>query len=444
MINSIINAFKNPDIRKRLLFTILCVVIVRIGSMIPVPGIAFEQFSAWLSQANLELGFLDTLTGGSFSQMSIFALSISPYINASIIMQLLTIAIPKLEELQKDGEDGRRKIAKYTRILTIALALIEGGAMAYSFSVGNQSVINTDTFTGIMLISLGFTAGTSFLMWLGENITERGVGNGISIILLVNIVSRLPRDLDVLVTKFVTGASSVIVGIMSAIVILAVLIGMVVLIVLLQDAERRIPVQYSKKVSGRGMVGGSSSNIPLKVNTSGVIPVIFAMSLMQFPIIISSFFGSTGARTGFWNKILYMLNMQNWFNVTDWGEFKYSVGALIYIALICFFAYFYTAVTFNPIEISNNLKKSGGYCPGIRPGKPTTEYLKDILNKIIFVGAIALSIVAILPLIFTGGFRVSVGFAATSLIIVVGVILETMKSIEAMMAVHHYKGFLDK
>ena len=444
MINSIINAFKNPDIRKRLLFTVACVVLIRIGSMIPVPGIAYEQFSSWLKDANLELGFLDTLTGGSFSQMSIFALSISPYINASIIMQLLTIAIPRLEEIQKDGEDGRRRIGKYTRILTIALAFLEGGAMAYSFSVQNSGVINTDAFTGIMLISFGFTAGTSFLMWLGENISERGVGNGISMILLVNIVSRLPADLDTLYTKFVSGASSLIVGIMSAIIIIAVLVGLVVLIVILQDAERKIPVQYSKKVSGRGMVGGSASNIPLKVNTSGVIPVIFAMSLMQFPIIISSFFGAQGARTGFWNKVLYMLNMQNWFNVTEWAEFKYTIGALIYIFLIGFFAYFYTAVTFNPVEISNNLKKSGGYCPGIRPGKPTTDYLKEILNKIIFIGAIALSIVAILPLVLTGVFQVRVGFAATSLIIVVGVILETMKAIEAMMAVHHYKGFLDK
>ena len=444
MINSIINAFKNADIRKRLLFTIACVVLIRIGSMIPVPGIALEQFSAWLSQANLELGFLDTLTGGSFSQMSIFALSISPYINASIIMQLLTIAIPKLEEIQKDGEDGRRRIGKYTRILTVALALLEGGAMAYSFSVQSSGIINTDAFTGIMLISLGFTAGTSFLMWMGENISERGVGNGISIILLVNIVSRLPQDLDILYTKFVSGASSLIVGIMSAIIIIAVLVGMVVLIVLLQDAERRIPVQYSKKVSGRSMVGGASSNIPLKVNTSGVIPVIFAMSLMQFPIIISSFFGSTGSRTGFWNKVLYMLNMQNWFNVTEWGEFKYTFGALVYILLIIFFAKFYTAVTFNPVEISNNLKKSGGYCPGIRPGRPTTDYLTDILDKIVVIGAFALCIVAVLPLVFTGVFQVRVGFAATSLIIVVGVILETMKAIEAMMAVHHYKGFLDK
>jgi len=443
MFNSVVNAFKNPEIRKRLLFTLACVIIVRIGSMIPVPGVSAQVFQSWLSQANIELGFLDTLTGGSFSQMSIFALSISPYINASIIMQLLTIAIPKLEEIQKDGEEGRRRIGKYTRILTIALALLEGGAMAYSFSA-SEGTFTTNNFTGILLVALGFTAGTAFLMWLGENITERGVGNGISIILLINIISRLPQDIDVLVTKFVTGASSVIVGIMSAIIIAAILVGMVVLIVILQDAERRIPVQYSRKVTGRNMVGGATSSIPLKVNTSGVIPVIFAMSLMQAVIIISSFFGATGARTGFWNKVLYMLNMNNWFNFVDEGELKYTVGAIIYVALIAFFAYFYTAVTFNPVEIANNLKKNGGYCPGIRPGKPTVDYIKKILGKIIVIGATALSIVAILPLVFTGAFKVQVGFAATSLIIVVGVILETLKSIEAMMAVHHYKGFLDK
>lgn len=444
MFSSFINAFKNAEVRKRLLFTILCIVLVRIGSMIPVPGVSASVFQNWLQQGNIEMGFLDTLTGGSFSQMSIFALNISPYINASIIIQLLTIAIPKLDEIRKDGEDGRMKIGKYTRYLTIFLAVLEGGAMAYSFS-RSAGTFTTDTFTGIVLVTLGFTAGTSFLMWLGESITERGVGNGISIILLINIVSRLPRDLNVLVTKFVTGSeSTVIVSIISAIIIAIVIVGMVALIVLLQDAERRIPVQYSKKVSGRSIVGGASSSIPLKVNTSGVIPVIFAMSLLEFPIIICSFFGVTGSRTGFWNKVLYLFNMQNWFNVSDWGEFKYTLGALIYVLLICFFAFFYTAVTFNPVEISNNLKKQGGYCPGIRPGKPTTDYLKDILNKIIFIGAIALSIVAILPLIFTGVFQVSVGFAATSLIIVVGVVLETMKQIESMLAVHHYKGFLDK
>lgn len=444
MFKTFINAFKVPEIRKRILFTLLCVVIVRLGCLIPTPAISQAMFKAWLENYQLSLGFLDTLTGGSFSEMSIFALNISPYINASIIMQLLTIAIPKLEEMSKDGEDGRKKINEISRYLTIALAVIESTAMAISFGNSGYTISGGATFKEIIVVVLTFTAGTSFLMWLGERITERGVGNGISIILLINIVARLPQDVNTLITRFVTGASSVIMGIVGAIVIIVIIVVMVALIVLLQDAERRIPVQYAKKVQGRKMVGGQASSIPLKVNTSGVIPVIFAMSLLQFPIIISSFFGVSGSTTGtFWQKVLYLFNQQNWFK-TEGGNFIYTLGVVIYIALIIFFAYFYTAVTFNPIEISNNLKKQSGFIPGIRPGKPTSDYLTDILNRIIFIGAIALSLVAIIPIFFTGIFAVAVSFAATSIIIVVGVVLETMKQIESMMAVRHYTGFLDK
>lgn len=443
MFKTFINALKVPEIRKRILFTLVCVIIVRLGSLIPTPAIDQGLFKTWIETYQLSLGFLDTLTGGSFSEMSIFALNISPYINASIIMQLLTIAIPKLEEMSKDGEDGREKINNISRYLTIVLAVIESGAMAISFGNSGYLVSGETTFIEVFMIVLTFTAGTTFLMWLGEKITQMGVGNGISIILLINIVARLPQDIETLITRFVTGASSVIMGIVGAVVIAVIIIAMVVMIVLLQDAERRIPVQYAKSIKGRKMVGGQASSIPLKVNTSGVIPVIFAMSLMQFPVIISSFFGVTGSRTTFWRKILYLLSQQNWFNTAE-GEFKYTLGVLIYIALIIFFAYFYTAVTFNPVEIANNLKKQSGFVPGIRPGKPTSDYLTDILNKIIFIGAISLSLVAIIPIFFTGIFAVSVSFAATSIIIVVGVILETMKQIESMMAVRHYTGFLDK
>ena len=444
MFKNLIDALKVPEIRKRLLFTLFCVIIVRLGCLIPVPVINQQVFKQWLETYQLSLGFLDTLTGGSFSEMSIFALNISPYINASIIMQLLTIAIPKLEEMQKDGEDGRQKINTISRYLTIVLALIEATAMAISFGNSGYFVSGELTFREVAIMALAFTAGTAFLMWLGERITERGVGNGISIILLINIVARLPQDISTLVTRFVTGASSVIMGIVGAIVILVIIVGMVVLIVLLQDAERRIPVQYAKKIQGRKMVGGQASSIPLKVNTSGVIPVIFAMSLLQFPIIFSSFFGVTPSRTqGVWPKILYLFSQNKWFNTAE-GEFIYTLGVVIYIALIIFFAYFYTAVTFNPIEIANNLKKQSGFIPGIRPGKPTSDYLTEVLNRIIFIGAIALAVVAVIPIFFTGIFQVSVSFAATSIIIVVGVILETMKQIESMMAVRHYTGFLDK
>ena len=452
MFKTIINAFKIKEIRSRLLFTLACLVVVRIGSNITVPAINSAMLTEWADN-QLTQGLLATLTGGALSSLSIFALSISPYINAEIIMQLLTIAIPKLEEMQKDGEDGRQKIQKISRYLTVVLALIESTAMAISFGRSGYFVSGTSSFTEVATVALAFTAGTVFLMWLGDKITEKGLGNGISIILLINIVSRLPQDINTLFTKFVlgqgnesrSGANAVVWGIISAAIIIAIIVGMVALIVLLQDAERRIPVQYTRKIVGRKQVGGQGSSIPMKVNTSGVLPVIFAMSIMQFPIIIASFFGAKGMRENgtFGNKLLYLIDQNNWFHLTPEGEFKYTLGVIIYIALILFFAYFYTAVSFNPIEISNNLKKQGGFIPGIRPGKPTSDYLTSILNRIIFIGAIALSIVAVLPIFFTGIFNANVSFAATSIIIVVGVVLETIKQVESMMAVRHYKGFLD-
>lgn len=441
MLKTLRNAFKIKDIRSKLLFTFMALLIVRLGSQLPVPGINREYFQQWLG-LQTAFGFFDTLTGGSFTQMSIFALNISPYITSSIIMQLLTIAIPKLEEMQKEGEDGRKKIAEYTRYVTVGLAIIESAAFAIGF--GNSGLLNGGlTFTNVIVIVATFTAGSSFLMWLGERITEKGVGNGISIILLVNIVSSMPTDFRNLYSKFIAGASSIISAIIAVIVILAIIVAMVVFIILLQDGQRKIPVQYTKKVQGRKMVGGQSSHIPLKVNTAGVIPVIFASSIMQFPVVISSLFGVDGNRgEGIWGKIVYLLNQNNWMRFTSWNEFKYSLGLVIYIALIVFFAYFYTSITFNPIEIANNMKKQGGFVPGIRPGKPTSEYLSSVLNKIIVVGAAGLIIVSIVPIFFSGAFGAYVSFGGTSLIIVVGVVLETMKQIESQMLVRHYKGFL--
>lgn len=443
MFKTFVNAFKIKDIRTKLLYTFVCLIIVRIGCMLPVPGISQEMFQGWLSSNQLNLGFLDTLTGGSFSQMSIFALNISPYITASIIMQLLTIAVPKLEEMQKEGEDGRKKIAEISRYLTVGLALVESAAMAIGFGNSGYFTSGSITFTEVAVVTISLTAGSAFLMWLGENITKKGVGNGISIILLINIVAKMPSDFAQLSEKFVTGADSVVNGVIGAIIILAVVILTILLVILLQGAERKIAVQYAKKVQGRKMVGGQSSFIPLKVNTAGVIPVIFAMSLMQFPIIISSFFGVQPERHTIWQKILYMLNQGNWCNISEFGEFKYTIGLLLYIGLILFFAYFYTSVTFNPIEVANNMKKQGGFIPGIRPGKPTTEYLTKVLNYIIFIGAIGLSIVAVIPIIFSGVFGANVSFGGTSLIIIVGVVIETMKQIESQMLVRHYKGFLN-
>lgn len=445
MFKTLRNALKVKDIRNRLLFTFIALIIVRIGSALPVPGINQDYFKLWIeSQMGEGISFLNTLTGGSFSRMSIFALNISPYITSSIIMQLLTIAIPKLEEMQKDGEDGRKKIAEISRYLTIGLAVIESVALTIGFN--NQGAVlasGTPFITHLFVITCSFTAGSAFLMWLGERITEKGVGNGISIILLINIIAGMPTDIYNLYTMFVKGASNVVNGVIGAIVILAIILVTVVLIILLQDAQRKIAVQYSKKVQGRKQVGGQSTFIPLKVNTAGVIPVIFAVSLMQFPIIISSFFGQQPARAYVWPKVLYMLNQSNWFNVRDEGAFVYTLGAVIYVALIIFFAYFYTSITFNPIEVANNMKKQGGFIPGIRPGKPTSDYLNKVLNYIIFIGAIGLTIVAIIPIFFGGISGAQVSFGGTSLIIVVGVLLETMKQIESQMLVRHYKGFLN-
>ena len=443
MFTMFINAFKVKDIRKKLFFTFLCLIVIRIGSMIPCPGVTSEAVK-YMNSLSSDLGFISVLTGGSLEQLSLFALNVSPYITSSIIMQLLTIAIPSLAELQKDGETGRKKIAEYSRYLTVVLALIEGTAIAIGFSNQNGYLVNSKPIT-IAIIVLAFTAGSAFLMWLGENITERGVGNGISIILLINIVSGLPRSFVQIFQQFVTDKKDQPVKmIIALIIIIAIILITLVLVVLLQDAERKIAVQYSKKMQGRKLVGGNSSFIPLKVNTAGVIPVIFAASIFQFPTIISSFFGVRGNAGGnLWEKILYGCNTSNWFNFGSGKKFAFTIGAVVYVLMILFFAYFYTSVTFNPIEVSNNMKKDGGFIPGIRPGKPTTDYLVKVLNYIVLIGAIGLSIVALIPIICGGAFKITLGFGGTSLIIVVGVILETMKQIESQLLVRHYKGFLN-
>ena len=375
--------------------------------------------------------------------MSIFALSISPYISASIIVQLLTIAIPKLEEMQKDGEDGRKKIENLTRYMAVGLAVVESIAMAIGFG-GSPDVLDGGlTFTNIVLVAASFTAGSTFLMWLGERITENGVGNGISIILMINIVSTIPADFIRLYYQFVYG-KPVVKGIIATLITIAVVIFTVVFVLILQNGERKIPVQYAKKVQGRKMVGGQSSHIPLKVNTAGVIPVIFAGSLMSFPIVIGSFLGKAPGRGSFGEKFLLM-SQSEWLKIKDFdfGEFKYSIGLLIYIALIIFFAYFYTSVTFNPIEVADNMKKQGGFIPGIRPGKPTSDHLTKVLNNIIFIGAVGLIIVSVIPIFFSGAFNASVSFGGTSIIIIVGVVIETIKQVESQMLVRHYKGFLN-
>ena len=439
MLKTLRNAFKIKDIRKKLLYTFAMLVVIRIGSQLPIPGVETAFFKDFFAQQNNDaFGFFNAMTGSSFTNMSVFALSITPYITSSIIMQLLTIAIPKLEEMQRDGEDGRKKIAEYTRYVTVALALIESIAMAVGF--GGQGLLSEFNAISVIIAVVTMTAGSALLMWIGERITENGVGNGISIVLLFNIISSLPSDASTLYTRFMSG-KSVAVSAVAAIIIVAIVIAIVVFVVVLQDGERRIPVQYSKKMQGRKMVGGQSSNIPLKVNTAGGIPVIFASSIMSFPVVIAQFFGSRINYDSIGGHILLMLNSSNWFKPE---RPVYSIGMLVYIALIIVFAYFYTSITFNPLEVANNMKKSGGFIPGIRPGKPTSDYLNSILNYVVFIGACGLTVICIIPIMVSGLFNVSrLSFGGTSLIIIVSVVLETIKAIESQMLVRYYKGFLN-
>ncbi len=437
MFQTLRNALRVKDIRDRLLYTFGIILIFRLGCALPAPGVDttyFQQFLA--SQSGDAFNFFNAVTGGSFSQLSIFALSISPYITSSIIIQLLTIAIPQLEEMSKDGEDGKQKINKLTRILTVVLAAVQATAMAIGF--GRSGMITDYTWYNVLVVVATWTAGSSAIMWLGERITKNGIGNGISMILLVNILSSIPTDFANLYYRFIAG-QSVLVGVIAAVVILAVILAMLVFTIILHDGERRIPVQYSQKMQGRRMVGGQSSNIPIKVNTAGVIPVIFASSLMTTPVVIAQFFNVN--YDSFGGKILKALSSSNWINPeAGWG---YSIGLLVYLALIIMFAYFYTSITFNPIEIANNMKKQGGFVPGIRPGKPTSDYMNRILNYIVFIGAVGLIIVALVPIIFSGLFGLSLSFFGTSLIIIIGVVLETVKAIESKMLVRNYKGFLN-
>lgn len=418
MFTTVRNAFKIPDLRKKLLFTLMMFVVIRLGNAIPSPGVNPSEVAKIFGSDNAITGLMNAITGGGLSRLSIFALGVVPYINASIIMSLLTIAIPKLEELQKDGEEGRKKIAKVTRYLTVVLAAVQ----ATGITLGFRNVLVHHNLWAYIIVILTMTAGTAFLMWTGERLTEKGIGNGMSLIIFINIISRIPTDIQAVTTSG---------NIVAMIAITISFLAMVAFVVLLQLGERRIPVQYAKRVSGRKVYGGQTTNIPLKVNTAGVIPIIFASSLLTFPQVVTSFFGQP---TGAWKTIIDFLNYNN-----SWG------GAALYILLIIFFAYFYTTVTFNPMNISDNMKKNAGFIPGIRPGKPTTDYLVKVLNHVIFIGAIALALIALVPIILSHVFSISrLLVGGTSLLIVVGVALESVKQMEAQMLMRHYTGFLSK
>ena len=464
MIQTIRNAWAVPELRKKILFTIMALLIFRLGSAIPVPYIDSNALRDYMqTQSGTILGLMNAMSGSAFSMATIFALSIQPYINSSIIIQLLTVAIPALERLQKEGgEEGRKKIASITRYTTVAIALLQG--FGYYSLVNNYGLVNGGTLPGIwvgIVIILSFTAGSAFLMWLGEQITEFGIGNGISIILFAGIVSRFPQMVmdtvngvnvwnrinsgEVSVETFtalgmseelaqqqLAAMKSLALAPWMIPVIIIGMLALVVFIVYISNAERRLPVQYAKRVVGRKMYGGQSTHIPMKVSMAGVMPIIFAQSIASLPATVAAFTGHSNDTTGFWAGLM---------SVFDTSKIFYCI---IYFLLIVGFSYFYSTMAFNPIEVANNLKKNGGFVPGLRPGKPTIDFLMKVLNKITMFGALYLSVIAIAPII-TGnlvGYS-SLAIGGTSVIIVVGVALETVKQMEAQMLMRHYKGFLE-
>lgn len=445
MFKTIKNAFKTPDIRKRIMYTLLLIVIFRLGCHITVPGVDSIVLEKLLSAGNQSqfAGIFDIVSGGAFSQFSIFALTISPYITASIVIQLLGMVIPSLERLIKEGgEEGKKVINKYTKMLTLVLAFIEaiGIYSYYSKLYSSFGVFINPGFGTGALISLSLVAGTAFLMWLGDQITNKGIGNGISVIIFVGIISSLPDVVKMLYGLIITSQGFSTTGLLLS---LGIIIGAILLVagvVFVQEAERRVPVQYAKKVVGRKMYGGQNTHIPLKLAMAGVMPVIFASSFMTFPAMIIQMFNSNiAAETGFWATV-YKFSMAT--STSNVGIGYTIANAIVYLLLILGFTYFYTYATFNPAEVSNNIKKNGGFIPGIRAGKPTTEYLSAIISKLTLFGGLFLSLIAILPMLmrFT---NLDVTFGGTSILIVVGVALETVGALESRLVMRHYKGFLE-
>ena len=438
MFKTLQNALKMKELRGRLIFTFLMLLVIRFGSQLPVPGVDPDYFADFFNGSNGDaFNLFNAMTGGSFENFSILALSISPYITSSIIIQLLTIAIPKLEELQQDGQEGRKKIAEITRYVTVGLALIQSTAMSIGF--GRSGMFEHYTWYNVVVCVITLTAGSAFLMWVGERITEKGVGNGISVVLLYNIISRLPDDAITIYETFMSGRS-IAVQILIAVFVIAILLAILGFTVLLNAAERRIPVQYAKRVVGRKMYGGQSTNIPIKVAAGGVMPIIFASSIMAFPAtIVRLVSGGNMPTAGLGYYILGCLSAG--YASAWWTSLVY---AILYALLILFFTYFYSSIQFNPIELANNMKKSGGYIPGIRPGKPTSDYIGKISSRLNLVGAFFLAIIAILPVIVGAIFNVTaLQIGGTSLLIMEGVALETVRQIESQMTMRHYKGFLE-
>ncbi|HOB20471.1 MAG TPA: preprotein translocase subunit SecY [Candidatus Atribacteria bacterium] len=421
MLETFRNAWRIEDIRKKIIYTLIMLLVYRLGSFVPIPFVDVNVIQEIVKKGGEGLlGFFNTLSGGALENFTIFAMSITPYINATIIMQLLTVAIPRLEQLAKEGEEGRKKIAQYSRYATIILAFLQ--AFGITYGLAHQALVYKNIFV-YLFVALTLTAGTAFLMWLGEQITEKGIGNGISLMIFVNIVSRAPGQIFRLVVASVQGA-------INWLYLPFITVFMVLLIagvIFIDMGQRRVPVQYSKRVVGRKMYGGQSTHIPMKVNSSGVLPVIFAVSILSVPQTIAQF---TSTDSGFYKWV------DKWMSYTSWPY------AVVYALLIIFFTFFYTQITFNPIEISNNLRQYGGFVQGIRPGKPTADYLARISTRLTLVGSLFLAVVAIIPIAVAAVTKINMAFGGTSILIMVGVALETSKQLESQMLMRHYKGFL--
>ena len=417
------NAWKIPDLRKKLLYTLMLIVVFRLGSAIPVPFVSAVALKEMLSGGDTLFSMYNIISGGAFENATIFAMSITPYINSSIIMQLLTVAIPALERKVKEGEEGRKFVAQWTRYLTVGLALLQATGLYFGL---RGAITQYNVFTYLVVV-FTFTAGTAFLMWLGEQINDKGIGNGISLIIFAGIVSSGPSLINSIIELNKAGSLNII----TTILMLVFVIAVVGIVVLMNNAERRIPVQYAKRVVGRKMYGGQSTHIPIKVAMAGVMPIIFAISIISFPATICQLVGITANDAGFWGGFLRLMSQGSW------------LYAIIYFVLIIFFTYFYTEMQYNPIEMANNMKQNGGFVPGIRPGRPTSDFIKSILGKVTLVGAIFLALIAVMPMFLTSVLNASVAFGGTSLLIVVGVALETVKQLESQMLMRHYKGFLE-
>ena len=429
MFQTIRNAWKIPDLRKRILFTIAMLIVFRVGSYIPNPGLDAEAFSRLLEMTGSLGGFLNIVSGGAFKVASIFAMSISPYINASIIMQLLTVAIPALEKLQKEGQEGQKILQQYVRYGAVVLGLVQAVALYFTV-LPLGGVVDNGSVWSFLTVVFTFTAGTAFLMWLGEQITEHGIGNGISMIIFAGIVSRGPDAAKGLIANYQLGRfGSGVVGIVAIAGILVLFVAVIAAVIWVQQAERRIPIQYAKRVVGRKMYGGQSTHLPIKVNLAGVIPIIFAMSIMMLPSTIVT---------------MFFANKDNWFVRLFKNPEQSLLYVIIYALLIIFFTFFYSVIQFNPVEIANNLKKNGGFIPGYRPGKATSDYITKVLNRVTWFGGLFLALVTVAPIILGNVTKIpGIWFGGTAVLILVGVALDTVQAIESQMLMRHYKGFLE-